>query len=141
MEYFPNKSELIFFLFYFQSVDLWCDYLNFVQEHDPSVRECSASGISKARNLFERALTATGLHFAEGHRIWEAYREFEQAIFLTIAETGSGVRFAPFPVLLLCLFCSMHSPSECVCVCVRVRVIMCYVRLNLICGSRTAVFQ
>ncbi|GER38939.1 hypothetical protein STAS_15485 [Striga asiatica] len=74
------------------SVPLWCDYLNFVQEHDPSVRECSASGISKARNLFERALTAAGLHVAEGHRIWELYREFEQAILFTIEETDSGAR-------------------------------------------------
>ncbi|KAL3643800.1 hypothetical protein CASFOL_014615 [Castilleja foliolosa] len=74
------------------SVPLWCEYLNFVQEHDPSVRECSASGISKARNLFERALTAAGLHVAEGHKIWELYREFEQAILFTIEETDSGAR-------------------------------------------------
>ncbi|KAI3445538.1 hypothetical protein Pfo_002203 [Paulownia fortunei] len=74
------------------SVALWCDYLNFVQEYDPSVRECSAAGISKARNLFERSLTAAGLHVAEGHRIWELYREFEQAIFLTIGETDSGAK-------------------------------------------------
>ncbi|KAL6495053.1 hypothetical protein OROGR_030972 [Orobanche gracilis] len=74
------------------SVSLWCDYLNFVQEHDPSVRECSASGISKARNLFERALTSAGLHVAEGHMLWELYREFEQAIFFTIEETDSVAR-------------------------------------------------
>ncbi|KAL3843628.1 hypothetical protein ACJIZ3_001031 [Penstemon smallii] len=72
------------------SVALWYDYLNFVQEYDSVVRECSAAGISKARNLFERALTAAGLHVAEGHKIWELYREFEQAIFLTIEETDSG---------------------------------------------------
>lgn len=69
------------------SVPLWCDYLNFVQEHDPSVSECAAAGIAKARNLFERALTAAGLHFVEGSKIWEAYREFEQAISLTIDES------------------------------------------------------
>ncbi|KAK4438417.1 Squamous cell carcinoma antigen recognized by T-cells 3 [Sesamum alatum] len=74
------------------SVALWCDYLNFVQEYDPSVRECSAAGISKARNLFERALTAAGLHVTEGHRIWELYREFEQAIFITIGDTDSGAK-------------------------------------------------
>lgn len=79
-----------------QSVSLWCDYLSFVQEHDISVRECSADGISKARNLFERALTAAGLHIAEGHRIWESYREFEEAIFLTIDEMESGVRIICF---------------------------------------------
>ncbi|KAL8527557.1 hypothetical protein ACS0TY_005418 [Phlomoides rotata] len=74
------------------SVDLWCDYLNFVQEYDPSVRECSAAGISKTRNLFERAITAAGLHVAEGHRIWELYRDFEQAIYFTITETDPGAK-------------------------------------------------
>ncbi|KAE9445727.1 hypothetical protein C3L33_22372, partial [Rhododendron williamsianum] len=74
------------------SVSLWCDYLNFVQEHEPSVRECSPVGILKARDLFERALTAAGLHVAEGHRIWEAYREFEQAIFYTIDATDVEAR-------------------------------------------------
>ncbi|XP_073287671.1 uncharacterized protein [Primulina huaijiensis] len=74
------------------SVSLLCDYLNFVQEHDISVRECSVAGISKARNLFERALTAAGLHIAEGHRIWELYREFEEANFLTIDEMESGLK-------------------------------------------------
>lgn len=69
------------------SIPLWCDYLNFVQEHEPSVRECSAAGVSKARNLFERALTAGGLHFTEGSQIWEAYKEFEQAICLTIVDS------------------------------------------------------
>lgn len=74
-------------LFDYLSVPLWCDYLNFVQEHDPSVHECSPEGISKARNLFERALTCAGMHVTEGSKIWEAYREFELAIFLTIDES------------------------------------------------------
>ncbi|KAJ8529715.1 hypothetical protein K7X08_036550 [Anisodus acutangulus] len=74
------------------SVALWCDYLSFVQEHDQSVRTLSAAGISKARNLFERALVAAGLHVAEGSKIWELYREFEQAIFLTIDETDADSR-------------------------------------------------
>ncbi|KAJ8755674.1 hypothetical protein K2173_022269 [Erythroxylum novogranatense] len=69
------------------SVPLWCDYLNYIQECDPSVRGCSIDGISKARHLFERALTAAGLHVAEGNKIWDAYREFERAILLTIDET------------------------------------------------------
>lgn len=74
-----------------QSVSLWCDYLNYIQEHDPSVRECSPDGISKARNLFERALTAAGLHVAEGNKIWELYREFEQAVLHTIDENDIKV--------------------------------------------------
>ena len=75
-----------------QSVSLWCDYLNFVQEHDSSVIECSPAGILKARNLFERALSGAGLHVAEGSKIWEAYREFELAIFYTIDQTDAEVR-------------------------------------------------
>ncbi|KAK4739542.1 hypothetical protein R3W88_003239 [Solanum pinnatisectum] len=74
------------------SVALWCNYLSFVQEHEQSVRTLSTAGISKARNLFERALVAAGLHVAEGSRIWELYREFEQAIFLTIDETDADSR-------------------------------------------------
>ncbi|KAI4296137.1 hypothetical protein L6164_036120 [Bauhinia variegata] len=74
-------------VFDYLSVSLWCDYLNFVQEFDPTIRERSAAGISKARDLFERALTAAGLHISEGSKIWEAYREYEQTILLTIDET------------------------------------------------------
>ena len=74
-----------------QSVSLWCDYINFFQEFDPLVRQCSPAGITKARDLFERALTAAGLHVAEGNKIWEAFREFEQAILLTIDETDIEV--------------------------------------------------
>ncbi|KAJ6394975.1 hypothetical protein OIU77_024064 [Salix suchowensis] len=73
-------------VFDYLSVSLWCDYLNYIQEHDPSVRECSPDGISKARNLFERALTAAGLHVAEGNKIWESYREYELAVLHTIDE-------------------------------------------------------
>ncbi|KAF7142436.1 hypothetical protein RHSIM_Rhsim05G0118000 [Rhododendron simsii] len=92
-ESFPEIEKLYECgVFDYLSVSLWCDYLNFVQEHEPSVRECSPVGILKARDLFERALTAAGLHVAEGHRIWEAYREFEQAIFHTIDATDVEAR-------------------------------------------------
>ncbi|KAG9130341.1 hypothetical protein Leryth_004260 [Lithospermum erythrorhizon] len=74
------------------SVDLWCDYINFVQEHDTSVNEYSTSGISKARALFERAITASGLHVAEGGRIWELYRKFEQAILLNLQGNDNELR-------------------------------------------------
>lgn len=79
-------------VFDYLSIPLWRDYLNFVQENDPSVKECSPAGISKARDLFERALTAAGLHFSEGNKLWEAYREFEQAIFGTIDGTDNQAR-------------------------------------------------
>lgn len=79
-----------------QSVSFWCNYINYVQEFDPLVSQCTPAGISKARELFERALTAVGLHVAEGGKIWEAYREFEQAILLTIDEADTQVRTFSF---------------------------------------------
>ncbi|XP_022723455.1 squamous cell carcinoma antigen recognized by T-cells 3 isoform X6 [Durio zibethinus] len=74
------------------SIPLWSEYLNYVQEHDPQVRECSADGISKARNLFERAVTAAALHIAQGSQIWDAYTQFEQAILLTIDQSDIQVK-------------------------------------------------
>ncbi|WOL03631.1 squamous cell carcinoma antigen recognized by T-cells 3 isoform X2 [Canna indica] len=71
------------------SVPLWCDYINFVQEHDASISGCSPDGISKMRNLFERAVTAAGLHIIDGNKIWESYREFEQALYMTMTGTDN----------------------------------------------------
>ncbi|KAI3863457.1 hypothetical protein MKX03_005922 [Papaver bracteatum] len=65
------------------SVSLWCDYLKYVEEHDPAVQDFSPEGLSKMRNLYERALTAAGLHVTEGKKIWEAYREFENNLITT----------------------------------------------------------
>ncbi|GAB2236082.1 hypothetical protein Droror1_Dr00027817 [Drosera rotundifolia] len=74
------------------SVSLWCDYLNFVRDYDSSVRQCSSMGVSKARNLFERAITAAGLHLTDGSKIWDAYREFEQAVLHTLDESNCEVK-------------------------------------------------
>lgn len=75
------------------------------------MRECSSAAISKARNVFERALTAAGLHVAEGNKIWEGYREFEQALLCTIEEADTKVRVCClYPICLyslLSLFCSL----------------------------------
>lgn len=74
-----------------QSVSLWCDYLSFIQKYDSSVHECSPTGISKARDLFEHALIACGLHVAEGSKIWEAYRSYEEAILNKMNDTDLEV--------------------------------------------------
>ncbi|XP_027353606.1 squamous cell carcinoma antigen recognized by T-cells 3 isoform X2 [Abrus precatorius] len=79
-------------LFDYLSVSLWCDYINFVLEFDPMVHQCSPTGILKARDLFESALTAAGLHVVEGSKIWEAYRQYEQSILLTINETDTQAK-------------------------------------------------
>ncbi|WZZ25950.1 squamous cell carcinoma antigen recognized by T-cells 3-like [Brassica napus] len=68
----------------YQSVSLWCEYLNFLREFDPSVNGYTPDGVSKMRNVFERAIPAAGFHVTEGNRIWEGYREFEQGILDTI---------------------------------------------------------
>lgn len=52
--------------------------------------------MARARDLYERALTAAGLHVAEGNKIWEAYREFEQAILESIDDTDIQVRTSNF---------------------------------------------
>ncbi|KAL2593527.1 hypothetical protein AAZV13_12G135000 [Glycine max] len=79
-------------VFDYLSVSLWCDYINFVQEFDPMVRQFSPTGISKARDLFESALTAAGLHVAEGSKIWEAYKKYEQDILLTFDDTDEQAK-------------------------------------------------
>uniref|UniRef100_A0A8D3CGA3 Spliceosome associated factor 3, U4/U6 recycling protein n=1 Tax=Scophthalmus maximus TaxID=52904 RepID=A0A8D3CGA3_SCOMX len=48
----------------------------------------SPGGIDMVRSIFERAVTAVGLHMTKGQTVWEAYREFENAILSTlVAET------------------------------------------------------
>lgn len=92
-----------------QSVSLWCDYLNFLREFDPSVNGYTPDGISKMRNLFERAIPAAGFHVTQGNRIWEGYREFEQGILDTIDKADLEVGF--IFLILLFTFYSLHSSS------------------------------
>ncbi|KAM8885238.1 squamous cell carcinoma antigen recognized by T-cells 3 isoform 2-T2 [Spinachia spinachia] len=44
----------------------------------------SPGGMDKVRCIFERAVTAVGLHMTKGQTVWEAYREFENAILSTV---------------------------------------------------------
>ncbi|XP_031498749.1 uncharacterized protein LOC116263234 [Nymphaea colorata] len=71
------------------SIPLWCNYLNFIQEYNESVSTLTIDGVAKMRDLFEQALTSGGLHIAEGSKIWDAYREFEQAYHLAIDEADA----------------------------------------------------
>lgn len=47
----------------------------FVRDFDPEVGARTAAGVAAMRDLCERALTAGGLHLAEGGRLWAIYRE------------------------------------------------------------------
>ncbi|TRY71315.1 hypothetical protein DNTS_002252 [Danionella cerebrum] len=48
-------------------------------------------GIERVRSIFERALTAVGLHMTKGASIWEAYREFEIVILSTVQPPPGSV--------------------------------------------------
>ncbi|XP_040272553.1 squamous cell carcinoma antigen recognized by T-cells 3 [Bufo bufo] len=59
--------------------EIWLEYAQY------SIGGMGAEGgIAKVRGIFERALTAVGLHMTKGSSIWDAYREFENAILGTI---------------------------------------------------------
>jgi len=48
-------------------------------------------GLVAARDAFERALTAVGIHVASGSMLWEAYREFESAMLAGLQPTPGSV--------------------------------------------------
>ena len=59
----------------FSAVGVWFEYVQYSigGMGQPGGMEC-------VREVFELAITACGLHFTRGGTIWEAYREFENAI-------------------------------------------------------------
>ncbi|KAM9446569.1 squamous cell carcinoma antigen recognized by T-cells 3 [Clarias gariepinus] len=59
--------------------DIWLEYAQY------SIGGMGAAGgIDRVRGIFERALTAVGLHMTKGAALWEAFREFEIAILSTL---------------------------------------------------------
>nr|XP_057927176.1 squamous cell carcinoma antigen recognized by T-cells 3 [Doryrhamphus excisus] len=59
--------------------DIWLEYAQY------SIGGMgSPGGIERVRSIFERAITAVGLHMTKGQTVWEAYREFENAILATV---------------------------------------------------------
>lgn len=59
--------------------DIWLEYAQY------SIGGMgSPGGIDKVRSIFERAVTAVGLHMTKGQTLWEAYREFENAVLSTM---------------------------------------------------------
>ena len=61
--------------FFATAVPVWLEYVQFAI--GGMGRE---DGMRRAREVFDRALTACGLHVTKGATLWEAYREFENAI-------------------------------------------------------------
>ena len=61
------------------SVDLWLEYCQF------SIGGIgSDEGIKLARDIFEKAIIAVGIHVSRGPLIWETYREFENALLIIL---------------------------------------------------------
>ncbi|XP_063980205.1 squamous cell carcinoma antigen recognized by T-cells 3-like [Diachasmimorpha longicaudata] len=58
------------------SIEIWLEYLQFSIGSMGSDKATT----DKVRQLFERALTAAGLHVTKGAIIWEAFREFEMVL-------------------------------------------------------------
>lgn len=66
------------------SVDLWLEYCQF------SIGGIgSDEGIKLARDIFERAISAVGIHVSRGPLIWEAYREFENALLMILQNSAN----------------------------------------------------
>eukprot|EP00112_Aurelia_sp_Birch-Aquarium-sp1_P005065 Seg1574.20 transcript_id=Seg1574.20/GoldUCD/mRNA.D3Y31 product="Squamous cell carcinoma antigen recognized by T-cells 3" protein_id=Seg1574.20/GoldUCD/D3Y31 len=59
----------------YMSVRIWIEYCQHIMD---SIE--SSSGMDAVRNIYEKAVTAVGLHLTEGSSIWDSYREFETEI-------------------------------------------------------------
>uniref|UniRef100_A0A8B9HC63 Spliceosome associated factor 3, U4/U6 recycling protein n=1 Tax=Astyanax mexicanus TaxID=7994 RepID=A0A8B9HC63_ASTMX len=71
--------------------DIWLEFAQY------SIGGMGAEGgISRVRSIFERALTAVGLHMTKGAALWEAYREFEIAILSTLQLVSEPPKLAEY---------------------------------------------
>ncbi|XP_058789545.1 squamous cell carcinoma antigen recognized by T-cells 3-like [Phymastichus coffea] len=66
------------------SVEIWLEYLQFSMGLGTEKEM-----IEKIRHLFERALTAAGLHVMKGSLIWDVFREFENIRMLMMEPDDS----------------------------------------------------
>ncbi|XP_067014696.2 squamous cell carcinoma antigen recognized by T-cells 3 isoform X2 [Anabrus simplex] len=67
------------------SVDIWLEFAQFTIG-------CMGQkdGVDNVRAVFERALTAAGLHVTKGVVLWEAYREFENVMTAMLEEKADA---------------------------------------------------
>ncbi|CAH2295077.1 squamous cell carcinoma antigen recognized by T-cells 3 isoform X1 [Pelobates cultripes] len=66
-------------------------------------------GIAKVRSVFESALTAVGLHMTKGSTVWDAYREFENAILGTLQPSPGSVPSAEQQQMLNAQLGKIHA--------------------------------
>ena len=70
-----QSLELSPFSFCLLAIPIWLEYVQF------AIGDMgNADGMKKVREAFSNALTAGGLHVTKGANLWEAFREFENAI-------------------------------------------------------------
>lgn len=87
---FLKKNQITWFSSPCLGPEIWLEYAQY------SIGGIGQEGgIERVRSIFERALTAVGLHVTKGTALWEAYREFENAILETAQV--SPFPFAPIP--------------------------------------------
>ncbi|KAL8580978.1 hypothetical protein ACOMHN_017544 [Nucella lapillus] len=67
------------------SVTVWLEYVQF------AIGGMGEGGVERVREVFERAITAVGLHVPMGATIWEAYREFENALLAGLMPQAGAV--------------------------------------------------
>lgn len=67
-------------MYAFSAVEVWLEYLQFNIGNMGTEKDAAKN----VRQLFERALTAIGLHTIKGAIIWEAFREFEVVLFALV---------------------------------------------------------
>lgn len=70
------------------SVEVWLEYLQFSIGNMGNEKDAAKN----VRQLFERALTAIGLHIIKGAIIWEAFREFEVVLYALIGPSNQAER-------------------------------------------------
>ncbi|XP_076281936.1 spliceosome associated factor 3, U4/U6 recycling protein [Lasioglossum baleicum] len=68
------------------SVEVWLEYLQFSIGNMGTDKDAAKN----VRQLFERALTAVGLHTIKGAIIWEAFREFEAVLYALIDSSSEA---------------------------------------------------
>jgi len=69
--------------------DIWLEYAQY------SCRLIGSSdGIAKIRAIIERGLGSVGLHASKGAELWDAYREVENAILLTMQPAPGSITSA-----------------------------------------------
>ncbi|KAL6765001.1 hypothetical protein V8C86DRAFT_2467165 [Haematococcus lacustris] len=68
------------------SIDVWKQYCELVMELDPAASALTPDGVKAVRAVCEEAITAAGLHVADGAALWAAYRQYE----LKVLAAGQG---------------------------------------------------